>query len=539
MVMTVASRVLMPIAAAFCAALAVSPLYAQAVLSDFEKQIAQSDPVAAAQWRLAFRPPFAVIQQSATSLSKQPNLDPKKREEAEALLAQTAKSQGAEAQKYIWNALALLLNRPWTENEQFLSALALRSSSPIMTGTGDKISFQTLFTAPVPKQINYSIDLVESLPTTSATPIRGGIIKKLTTGNLTNNGFPPVEVDLSDVSDGTYLIIAHVSIDQDSPRDLAFPIYLIRDLDQRYDLVKAQLATIKDHAPAKAVIEYPFALAKAIQAGTREIISYDFTGSIKHAFQVLIDLKSNSDPVWQAKGLQSRAYRFPETGELVPYQLYVPAKWTPGQKWPLVVALHGANLDENNMLGRAGGKMRALADQYGFIVVAPLGYRLNSSYGSQRGVVASMAKSDDPRFRRSEQDVLEVLHLVETEFRTDTARRYLTGNSMGGAGTWWLGLRHPELWAAIAPAAYGSVISDDVAALKTIPIMMVVGDKDELGFLDRVREAAEVLRAGGAKFQYVEVPGGTHASGFDIAMPDIFQFFAQHHRGDGKPAKGQ
>ena len=50
-----------------------------------------------------------------------------------------------------------------------------------------------------------------------------------------------------------------------------------------------------------------------------------------------------------------------------------------------------------------------------------------------------------------EQDVLDVLADVKRRFRIDEDRVYLTGLSMGGGGTLWLGLTRPGLWAAIAP----------------------------------------------------------------------------------------
>jgi hypothetical protein len=48
--------------------------------------------------------------------------------------------------------------------------------------------------------------------------------------------------------------------------------------------------------------------------------------------------------------------------------------------------------------------------------------------------------------------------------------------------------------------------------------------------LDRVRSAVTVLEQGGVKPEFIVVPGGTHASAFDTAMPRIFDFFAAHRR---------
>src|SRR5206468_11878401 len=48
-------------------------------------------------------------------------------------------------------------------------------------------------------------------------------------------------------------------------------------------------------------------------------------------------------------------------------------------------------------------------------------------------------------------DVMRVLADVRRAYDVDPERISLTGLSMGGGGTWQIGLRHPELFAAIAP----------------------------------------------------------------------------------------
>ncbi|MCK5704305.1 MAG: prolyl oligopeptidase family serine peptidase, partial [Cyclobacteriaceae bacterium] len=50
-------------------------------------------------------------------------------------------------------------------------------------------------------------------------------------------------------------------------------------------------------------------------------------------------------------------------------------------------------------------------------------------------------------------DALEVLNHAEQLLHTDPQRTYLTGHSMGGHGTWYLGATYPDRWAAIAPCA--------------------------------------------------------------------------------------
>ncbi len=50
-------------------------------------------------------------------------------------------------------------------------------------------------------------------------------------------------------------------------------------------------------------------------------------------------------------------------------------------------------------------------------------------------------------------DAMEVLERAEALFGTDPRRTYLTGHSMGGHGTWILGVQFPGRFAAIAPSA--------------------------------------------------------------------------------------
>lgn len=55
----------------------------------------------------------------------------------------------------------------------------------------------------------------------------------------------------------------------------------------------------------------------------------------------------------------------------------------------------------------------------------------------------------------SDDLLLALLDDAEGKYAVDTHRVYLTGLSMGGFGTWSLGLSHPEIFAAIAPVCGG------------------------------------------------------------------------------------
>ena len=525
--------------------------YAQSALVDYESSVKAAHAREIAQWRLAFRPAAPVMLQTVAQLRTAASVAPNVLAEADALVAQASKEQDTEeVRRTLWHAVTLLQGKEWNPQQELLGALTLKMPSTVATGKDDAVSLEPLYKITAGEGGHWQLDLFKAEPTSSATPQRGDRLKQLAQGNLGDPLPRRVPLNLASIADGAYLLVATISVgtqtqantsantdaspSQNNSTELAQSLYLIRNLDARSAAIATQLQRIKGHESAKWTAQYPFTLAKSLEAGTREIISYDFPRAMARSEQILQGLDKGRDELWQSKGLQSRAHALEPTGELIPYQLYVPSTWSATREWPLVVALHGANLDETNMLGRAQGQMQTLAEQSGSVVVAPLGYKLNSWYGSERTVDGGPHLNETPEASRrrhlSEQDVLQLMRLIEKEYKIDPRRRYLTGNSMGGCGTWWIGGHYPQTWAAIAPAAYGGVLPEDVPGLAKVPIMTVVGDHDEVGMLPRVRAAVATLQAGGVQPQYIEVAGGTHASAFDSALPRIFEFFRTHTR---------
>jgi poly(3-hydroxybutyrate) depolymerase len=81
------------------------------------------------------------------------------------------------------------------------------------------------------------------------------------------------------------------------------------------------------------------------------------------------------------KRVQERTYVFADTGQSIPYALFVPSSYDATRKWPLIVALHGLGRPYDWMMGYEG--MIDLAQRDGFIVVSPLGYHPRGWYGSR------------------------------------------------------------------------------------------------------------------------------------------------------------
>src|SRR5215475_11306998 len=78
--------------------------------------------------------------------------------------------------------------------------------------------------------------------------------------------------------------------------------------------------------------------------------------------------------------VQQRTYSFKETNEELPYAVFVSSKVRKDKKNPLIVALHGLGGDQNTMV-RESFRAVELAEQGGYILVAPMGYNSGGWYG--------------------------------------------------------------------------------------------------------------------------------------------------------------
>lgn len=157
-------------------------------------------------------------------------------------------------------------------------------------------------------------------------------------------------------------------------------------------------------------------------------------------------------------------------------------------------------------------------------------------------------------------DALEVLALAKDRFKPDSRRIYLTGHSMGGHGTWFLGAAYPDQWAAIAPCAgyptlkeYGSadgVIPDsssnalermllragnqsDVLKLvtnyKPLGVYVFHGDADRTVPVTYARQMRRLLGSSQPDLSYYEYPGGSHWFGDEsVDWKPLFDFFRWH-----------
>ena len=156
----------------------------------------------------------------------------------------------------------------------------------------------------------------------------------------------------------------------------------------------------------------------------------------------------------------------------------------------------------------------SIADRYPVIVAYPHA-RGNSWY---RGI--------------GDSDVMHCLALIKQRFAIDDDRVYLMGYSMGGAGVWYVGSRHPEQFAALAPFFggfdYRFQLSEEtlkrltpreqyryerlsyiaqVEALRSTPVLASHGDADPTVPVSYSRYTLSMLQRWGYNAVYWEFPG--------------------------------
>ncbi|WP_234194091.1 S-formylglutathione hydrolase [Pseudacidovorax sp. NFM-22] len=136
--------------------------------------------------------------------------------------------------------------------------------------------------------------------------------------------------------------------------------------------------------------------------------------------------------------------------------VYLPPATLAGEACPVLYWLSGLTCSEQNFITKAGAQQYAA--QHGLILVAPdtspRGEAIANDpaydLGQGAGFYLNATQAPwAPHFRMEDYVVQELPALVEQHFAT-TARRGISGHSMGGHGALTLALRHPGRYASVS-----------------------------------------------------------------------------------------
>ncbi len=222
----------------------------------------------------------------------------------------------------------------------------------------------------------------------------------------------------------------------------------------------------------------------------------------------------------------ARHFKFKQTiTAKLDYLLFLPRGYDAksGERWPLIFFLHGA--------GERGTNIWKVATHG-----PPKNVKGNPDFPF---IVVSPQCPEGENWSDKTLPLLGLLDSITDRYAVDTNRIYLTGLSMGGYGTWSLGLSYPERFAAIVPICGGGErIKISLSkrtkqqALKTLGVWAFHGGKDPLVPLEESQRMVEALKKAGVEDVKLTVyPEAKHDSWTQAYnTPELYDWLLKHQR---------
>ena len=447
-----------------------------------------------------------------------------------------------ELRRLFAKGMALLDGGTWTDADEYQAALVIRSDRVIVDSSAPyRVRLEQIFapaielTGPLTARATIRHRVVpvldqngDPVPTASGAarpaPVQLGTFEGVSR-DLRESPFA-AELDVSALPDGDYQLGFDVRHQERTLGVATLDVALQKGLDAR---LRALAAAADKAAPTvQADIRFPVEYIRKINNGVISAGTFNLATDVAAAeATAAAATTTKKDPFTGRTGDFERHYVLDGANEIMPYRVFVPKAYTGTKAFPLIIALHGLGGTEDGMLDRYGKRIPALAEERGYIVASPLGYRVDGFYGS------TIAASTDARERRdrelSERDVMQVLERMRTDYKIDESRIYLMGHSMGAIGTWAIAAKYPDIWAALAPFA-GVAFPATVSRFRHIPEFVVHGDADATVNVSGSRNMVAEMRKLGVEVTYIEVPGGSHTNVVVPNIPGMFDFFDAHRK---------
>lgn len=120
------------------------------------------------------------------------------------------------------------------------------------------------------------------------------------------------------------------------------------------------------------------------------------------------------------------------------------------------------------------------------------------------------------------ESLISFIEQVIKEYDIDEDRVYLTGNSMGGYGTWFAAMARPDMFAAIAPMCGGGMAWK--ANVLKMPVWAFHGIDDETVSVTQSDEMIEKLRVFNPDVKYTRIDGVGHYVYKDTFNKELFEW---------------
>lgn len=208
------------------------------------------------------------------------------------------------------------------------------------------------------------------------------------------------------------------------------------------------------------------------------------------------------------------SHQFNDGDEWLKYRLHTPDELKKGEKYPLLVFLHGfgeRGTDNIRQIKKAVPELLTYGKNKGrkFFLLAPQFKNFETWLNGVRvDLVKSYNSPEKPSL--SLNLTIKVIKEMMEKMPIDTDRIYVTGLSQGGFGTWDILVREPDLFAAAVPVAAGNA-DDKANTVKHIPLWVIHGAKDDVISVEFSRNSVNNLRKVGGNPVYTEPAEMTHA----------------------------
>ena len=203
-------------------------------------------------------------------------------------------------------------------------------------------------------------------------------------------------------------------------------------------------AAFSQQQPQTGQWEIVPAKSNTIQRGDQEILTFE-TAETLDRLEDLYRRSQSSKP--DAATLSAQYFRSPMDGSIQPYGLWLPKDFDTYKAYPLVVQLHGLNF--RKVLAGLRTEYRGMGTLQWIDPNQPV--IIAQCFGRQSTFYSGMG----------EQDILATIAEVSRRFKVMEDHIYIMGHSMGGAGSYTIGLHHPDRFGGITPidAAMGRNIA--------------------------------------------------------------------------------
>jgi predicted peptidase len=205
---------------------------------------------------------------------------------------------------------------------------------------------------------------------------------------------------------------------------------------------------------------------------------------------------------------QARSYKV-SAAKSIPYRLFVPKNYSAGKKYPVMLALHGGGERGNNNTSQLLHVFTnfwaddSIQKDNPCFVVAPQ-CPLNEVWVAS----ATFGNYDFTKTPITDnlQAAMNILDSLEKEFSIDRDREYVSGMSLGGAGTWYSITKFPDRFAAAVPVCGGGD-PNQAKVLDRVPIWTFHEVDDPTVPVHYTQDLVKAIRAvGGKNLTYTEYP---------------------------------